>query len=408
MIKIEIYQKLNFPLDELHRHERIDSVEFTFASFLKGSNRSLALNLPSHSGSSLRVRGGNVNQTMDLLTIQFAAKDLPKVSGFFSTSDPFIAISRVLSDGIPQRIWKNSVLKFTNHPSWPVTAIPLQVLCNGDLDVSLHLELFDWNSNGQHVSIGSVEMTVRSLISKPSWEIPLTSNSLEASGTLLISNLSLERHPTFLQYLRGGCLLTVSIGIDFTIANGEPSDPLSYHSWDSSHQTLNQYEKAITSVGSILEEYDDDKMFPVYGFGAKVRNHQTQEFSSTPDNWFPLSNSGEEVSGVGGVLDLYRQSMKDLQFDQPILLKPLIDHVTKTCAGSCSQENQRYTILLLLTSGGISDFEATIDSIVHAAAIAPLSIIIVGIGDAHFEGTRFRSDLLPSLRFTSLIVVVAV
>lgn len=395
MIKIEIYQQSNYPLHELHHHEMIDSVEFTFASFLKVSTRSLTLNLPSHPGSSLQVRGGNVDETRDVVTVQFAAQDLPKVSGFFSTIDPFLTISRALSDGIPHRVWKNSALKFTSRPAWPITAIPLQVLCNGDLDILLHLELFDWNSNGQHVSIGSVDITVRDLISKSSWELQLTNSSLESSstsGTLLISNISRERHPTFLQYLRGGCVLTVSIGIDFTIGNGEPSDPLSYHSWDSSHRVLNQYEKAITSVGSILEEYDSDKLFPVYGFGAKVRNHQTQEFSST-QNWFPLSTSGEEVHGTQGVLELYRQSIKDLQFDQPILLKPLIDQVTKACADSCSQEKQRYTILLLLTCGGISDFEDTIDSIVHAAAIAPLSIIIVGIGDAHFEGIRI--SILP-------------
>jgi hypothetical protein len=404
MIKIEIYQKSNFPTNELNRHEKIDSIELTFASFLKGPERSMSLNLPSHSGSSLRVRGGNVNETRDLLTLQFAAKDLPKVSGFFSTCDPFLTISRDLSDGISQQIWKNSTIKFTNHPSWPITAIPLQLLCNGDLDNLLHLELFDWNSNGQHVSIGCTSITVRTLISKESWEMPLTSptsaststsDAASASGsglgTLVISQISLERHPTFLQYLRGGCKLAVSIGIDFTIGNGEPSDPLSYHAWDASHQTLNPYEKAITSVGSILEQYDDDKLFPVYGFGAKVRNPQTRDFSSSrTQHWFSLSQSEEEVRGVEGILELYRQSIKDLQFDQPILLKPLVDHVAKQSAAAAAGASgeQRYTILLLLTCGGISDFEATIDSIVAAAAIAPLSIIIVGIGEANFEGNQ--------------------
>ena len=32
----------------------------------------------------------------------------------------------------------------------------------------------------------------------------------------------------------------------------------------------NPYQEAITSVCSVLDAYDTDKMYPVYGFGAKV------------------------------------------------------------------------------------------------------------------------------------------
>lgn len=389
MLKVDIYQKSSHPIDELSHHELIGSVEFTLASFLKSSTRSLTVPFNATSGSIL-VRGGNVHETRDMLTLQFSAHNLPKVSGFFSTCDPFITISRILEDGNPQRVWRNLPLKFTSHPTWPVIDIPLQVLCNGDLDLPLHIELLDWNSNGEHVPIGYWDIPIRSLISKSEWEVSLTNSANTDCGVLHVSNISLDRHPTFLQYVRGGCKLTVAIGIDFTQNNGEPSDPKSYHYWDATHHTLNQYEKAISSVGSILEEYDDDKMFPVYGFGAKVRDSVTREFSPT-QHWFPLSNSNEEVRGVGGILELYRQSMRNIQFDQPILMKPLIDHVVRRCQGTCTQDNQKYTVLLLLTCGGIADFEQTIDSIVHAAAIAPLSIIIAGVGDSNFEGYSIYS-----------------
>jgi hypothetical protein len=33
---------------------------------------------------------------------------------------------------------------------------------------------------------------------------------------------------------------------------------------------LNEYQKVILSVGSVIEEYDTDKMIPFLGFGAKV------------------------------------------------------------------------------------------------------------------------------------------
>lgn len=45
--------------------------------------------------------------------------------------------------------------------------------------------------------------------------------------------------------------------------------------WDSLHYrdpsgTLNKYELAISSVLNIIEDYDNDKHFPTYGFGAHV------------------------------------------------------------------------------------------------------------------------------------------
>ena len=34
---------------------------------------------------------------------------------------------------------------------------------------------------------------------------------------------------------------------------------------------MNPYQGAISAVGRILDTYDTNKLYPVYGFGAKVR-----------------------------------------------------------------------------------------------------------------------------------------
>ncbi len=49
-----------------------------------------------------------------------------------------------------------------------------------------------------------------------------------------------------------------------------------------------------------------------------------------------------------------------------------------------SQDNQKYIILLIITDGIINDMEQTIDEIVRGSSL-PLSIIIVGVGDAEFN-----------------------
>ena len=50
---------------------------------------------------------------------------------------------------------------------------------------------------------------------------------------------------------------------------------------------------------------------------------------------------------------------------------------------NCSQANQKYNILLIITDGVISDLQKTIDQIVYGSEL-PLSIIIVGVGGADF------------------------
>lgn len=72
--------------------------------------------------------------------------------------------------------------------------------------------------------------------------------------------------------------------------------------WDQSLHFLsknkpNDYQKAILSVGEILNYYDSDKKYPVYGFGAKVptlNGYQLSHcFPCTLDVLFLSNNSLE-------------------------------------------------------------------------------------------------------------------
>ena len=69
------------------------------------------------------------------------------------------------------------------------------------------------------------------------------------------------------------CQLNFVVAIDYTGSNGDPRDPKSLHYFDPVHQN-NQYTNAIRAVGDIIQEYDSDKQFPAYGFGAKLPNGQ--------------------------------------------------------------------------------------------------------------------------------------
>lgn len=53
-------------------------------------------------------------------------------------------------------------------------------------------------------------------------------------GGLELKSLKFDRRFTFLDYVFGGCEISLSIAIDFTLSNGDPRDPKSLHYFDPS------------------------------------------------------------------------------------------------------------------------------------------------------------------------------
>jgi hypothetical protein len=104
--------------------------------------------------------------------------------------------------------------------------------------------------------------------------------------------------PSFIDYISGGCEISLCVAIDYTGSNGDPRVPgtLHYMSHDGSK---NGYEKAIAAIGTILASYDSDKKFPVWGFGAKLGGQIRHCFQV---------GSKAEVDGVDGLLKAYREA----------------------------------------------------------------------------------------------------
>lgn len=82
----------------------------------------------------------------------------------------------------------------------------------------------------------------------------------------------LELLPAWLLLLRRRPF--VVIPLTFTLQSvwvpspGNPSQPTSLH-YMSPYQ-MNAYAMALKAVGEIIQDYDSDKLFPAYGFGAKL------------------------------------------------------------------------------------------------------------------------------------------
>ena len=84
-------------------------------------------------------------------------------------------------------------------------------------------------------------------------------------------------------------------------------------------------------------------------------------------------------------MQAYRDALSHIALSGPTLFAPLIGASTGiAAAANCSQERQKYTVLLILTDGEINDMPQTIEAIVQASS-QPMSIIIVGVGSADFS-----------------------
>ena len=179
--------------------------------------------------------------------------------------------------------------------------------------------------------------------------------------------------------MRGGWQIGLIVGIDYTASNGDPKSAQSLHHMGPA----NQYEAAINSVGGILDPYDYDKKYPVFGFGGVPKFMGAQSVN----HCFPLNGNPQKpsVEGIMNILQTYRQTIGSIQLSGPTFFGPILstfrDYV------QAAMQTTVYHVLLILTDGVIHDMPATRGLLVDLSVL-PCSVIIVGVGSADFTNMR--------------------
>ena len=372
-------------------HDFIGEVTFTLADLMCSRDHRFSGQIKGgHNMGTVHVRGEAIHNTRDIFVVNFVGAKLAAKNGFFGKSDPFLIISRCYEDGSYVVCWRGDHVTNTLNPAWTTSRIPLVALCNGDIDRPIRIQLMDYESSGKHQPMGVVDTSVRALMNSAGAPMNVIeadkkakSKSYVNSGTLSAQRCVIEKHPSMTDFIMGGCEVSLMVAIDFTGSNGDPRDPSSLHFVNKSGNPLNQYEHAISALGRVVEPYDTDKLFPVFGFGAKV--HLPNGTFSTVQHCFPVYGGGNEVLGVDGIMQAYHDCLGNVALSGPTLFSPLIE----TCAGiaaaaAVSQERQKYFVLLIITDGAINDLDQSIASVVRASGL-PLSIIICGVGTADFS-----------------------
>lgn len=386
-IKFDVYD-LDSKSQRLSDHDFIGTCATTVGQIVSAGTLRLDLMNPEYrngTNGTLVVSCEELSSCKDELELQFLGKKLDK-KDWFGSSDPFLTFSRANEGGGYTLVHKTEHINNNVNPLWAKFNIPVRTLCNGDHDRNIKVECFDHNDNGNHSVIGEFFVTVRQLVRGPGPENihncinpkkQSKKKSYKNSGEIHLVHCEMRKAYSFLDYIQGGTELACTISIDFTASNGNPRNPDSLHYVAYGGQ-LNQYEMAIKCVGEIIEDYDTDKLFPVLGFGARLppAGELSHMFyvNGHPDNPY--------CERIGGVLSAYKGCISRIQLYGPTNFAPTINHVANIAQQF--RDGSQYFILLIITDGIITDMPQTKTAIVNAAKL-PLSIIIVGVGNADFD-----------------------
>jgi hypothetical protein len=375
-----------------HSQDFIGDVEVTLGDICgaRGQTITREIKNPMYPGRRngfmlLSAQEVNAEAANSLVKMQFSGRGLDK-KDFFGKSDPYFEIFKPQGQSGWTLVYKSEVIKKTLDPVWHQFQIDASKLCGGKFNAPLQIKVWDWDADGSSDLIGICTTSLDELAkgTKRDWELiepelQRKKRGYKHSGILRCEFCEVKKTYSFLEYIAGGCQLRLAIAIDFTASNGAPSKPESLHYRNPTGEP-NEYVKAILAVGDIVAAYDQTKMFPVFGFGAKVPRDNPEVSHCFHVNMNP---SNPECFGIENVVGAYQHSLNYIKLSGPTNFAPII-HTVASLARMVPPQQQIYWVLLMITDGVISDMERTIEEIIDASDL-PFSIIIVGVGTADFK-----------------------
>ena len=323
----------------------------------------------------LMIKAEKLEKTDDVIFLKFIFKQMSGKANYFNKNENKIFYK--VFDSKNKEIYVSSSI--TNSGQFELVQIPACII------YPFYTVNF-YNKNNQ--IIYSLRQTKELMEQKMNCSTVPPKN---INNILYFFDFSLvTKNYSFIDYIKAGVKIALSIGIDFTNSSGN----VAAHSINNLR--WNDYARAIQSCGKIVGHYDSDKLFPVYGFGAIINSSQNK----TPSMCFNLNMTKDpNIKDINNVLKAYYDCIgyKKVTFSGPALFTPLIKEVV-------SRINKRdlfeYHILMILTNGEVNDLQQTIDALVEASKL-PLSVIIVGIGNNDFSNMKILDgDDIPLVSST--------
>lgn len=317
--------------------------------------------------------------------LSMAAKGLCNVD-LFGRSDPYFRVECLIpGSSNPINLVTSETIMNDLNPSWKQQQMIVPTSNKSWDDIKLKFSVFDWNQTAAHRLIGDAILPLSKLTGPMTIELENPPKRIwgrnRKAGQLSIREVKSQEMPTFTSYLRGGLRLEFVVAVDFTASNKAVSntDSLHYMGKDGS-----VYFQALRSVGTVISSYIKDELITALGFGGKLSGATEASFD------FSLSGLNDpHVKGVKGLLEAYVRATRSVRLSGPTKFTPLIRNTMESCEREpVSQGSQKFTVLLIITDGIISDMKDTVDAVIDASHNSPLSIVIVGVGDEDFSAMK--------------------
>lgn len=334
----------------------------------------------------LFLQGEKLKQSEDVLSVKFEIRPTKTPAYAQPKSKIYYEIYA------PNLLYRSEYLN--NNGQFSPVKIPADIVKG-----NINLKFFDFRRK----VVGNFNTNTSEFTSGKTFAVKVNRNTYNITSKSIIT-----KNYTFVDYLKAGVEIGLSVAIDFTGSNGNPKDPKSLHFINGMEP--NQYERAIGSCGNIVAYYDYDQLFPCFGFGARINGQPTPLFNLN-------FQQDPNINMVENIIGAYHNAINVVQLWGPTNFGPIIRAMNEIIK---SENNKlKYHILMILTDGMIDDIDATIEELVEGSFL-PLSVIIIGVGRADFssmnvldaddnplvnsKGTRAARDLVqfvPFLKYES-------
>jgi len=381
-----------------------------------------------HTKAKELVNGGTIFIRCEHVEEESKERLILRLSGLNMTkkSSPFFELSKMV-DGGSGTEWDKF---YTSQPieekvvnrRWKEIVIDLSMIATKErvMNTPLLISVFDHQKSGKHKPMGITRTNINGLIltqSAISCTISLGPKTglgdIEVNKAVVIGGdredvhvsvdpttpelkkkisgdmyVAPRKKPTFPEYLSGGLKMNFTVAIDFTGSNGDPRKPGTLHYRDPNGVIKNDYQKSIESLTRSFSHFSENDLYPVYGFGAKYGGILRNCFQCGPK---------AEAKGVDGIQEAYSTVFKSgLIMSKPSDICEVIQVASKFARSKQAEAKifgkQSYTTLMILTAGAVANIQQT-TQVLEKIADSPLSIVIVGIGNADFTAMSFLDEV---------------
>ena len=149
--------------------------------------------------------------------VKLAKKD------WFGKSDPYLQFCRLRPDGTYDIVHQTEWVKNTLDPVWRPFQLK-NILLGVNDDAQFRINVIDWDATGGHDPIGHILVSFKQFAEAIEKRQPLQITHYKGKakdvGTIDFAGSTIQKLPSFMDFLQGGLEMKMFVAVDFTGSNG--------------------------------------------------------------------------------------------------------------------------------------------------------------------------------------------